>query len=360
MDRGGMAFNFKTDPIWKHKDVVGLDISERSIKVVQLKKKGKLTKLVGYGMMEVPENYIIEGIISEPEKLANLIKDFFSKDIWGKITAPRINMSLAETRVFTRVLTLPHTEDKNREDAVIWEATQIVPMAMNDLYLDWKLIGPNKEDPKLDDIIFAAAPKSIVNSYMQLVNILGLEIIGIETNLSAIARAMVPPKAQNETILIADIGYQGTSMAIYDQFIRVTGSTLVGGGDFTKKIAETLKISVEEADKIKLKKDDKKALRVREAVDNDITEITKEIDRIIRYYYEKMNKENSISRVLICGGTSNMGGLTDYFTQKLNIKTEIGNPWANISVYPIKTVPKEDAPMYTNAIGLALLGVKDD
>ena len=256
-----MALIFKTDPIWKNKDVVGLDISPRSIKVVQLKKKGSLTKLVGYGTMEVPENYIIEGIISEPEKLSKLIKEFFAKDIWGKITAPRVGLSLAESRVFTRILTLPHTEDKDREDAVVWEATQIVPMAMNDLYLDWKLIGPNAEDPKTDDIVFAAAPKSIVNSYLQLINLLGLEATGIETNLSAIARAMIPPKAQNETILIADLGYSSTSIAVYDQYIRVTGSTKVGGCDFTKKIAETLRITEEEAENLKLTKDDKKRLK---------------------------------------------------------------------------------------------------
>ncbi|MDD5693182.1 MAG: type IV pilus assembly protein PilM [Patescibacteria group bacterium] len=355
-----MDFNFKTDPIWKPHDIVGIDIGTRSVKAVQLKKKGKLTKLVGYGRLEVPENYIIEGIISEPEKLAGLIKDFFKKITWGKITATRVNLSISESKVFTRILTLPHTDDKSRSDAVIWEATQIVPMAMDDLYIDWQYIGPNNEDPKSDDIIFAAAPKSIVNSYIQLAGLLGLEIISIETNLGAVARAMVPNKAIGETVLVVDLGAKSTSMAIFDQYIRVTGSTLVGGENLTKKIAEVLKLEINEAERLKLKKDDKDLVKVREAIDVELTDMTREIDRMIHYYYEKINKENIISKILLCGGTASLPGLSEYFTEKLDITTVVGNPWSNISVYPIKPVPREEAPIYTNAIGLALLGFENE
>ena len=355
-----MDFNFKTDSIWKQRDVVGIDIGTRSVKVVQLKQKAKLTKLVGYGQLAVPENYMIEGIVSEPEKLAALIKDFFHKITWGKITASRVNLSISESKVFTRILTLPHTDDKGRQDAVIWEATQIVPMAIDNLYLDWQYIGSNKEDPKSDDIIFAAAPKSIVNSYVQLVSLLGLEINSFETNLGAVARAMVPSKAVDETILVVDLGARDTSMAIFDQYIRVTGSTLVGGENLTKRIAEVLKIDITEAEQLKIKKDDEALIKVREAIDIELTDMTKEIDRMIHYYYEKTNKETAISKILLCGGTASLPGLAEYFTEKLAITTVVGNPWSNISVYPIKPVPKEDAPIYTNAIGLALLGLVNE
>lgn len=356
----GTDFNFKTNPIWKPRDVVGLDIGTKSIKFVQLKKKGKLTKLVGYGQVELPDNYIIEGIISETEKTAKLCKDFLAKVPWGKITATRVNVSLSESKVFTRILTLPHTDEKSRNDAVIWEANQIVPMSVSDLYIDWQLIGPNNEDPKTDDIIFAAAPKSIVNSYIQLIDLLGFEVMGIEINLGAVARAVVPNKNKNETVLIVDLGRKSTSAAIFDKYIRVTGSILTGGDNLTQKIAQVLKIDQNEAENLKLKKDDKNAIKAREAIDTELTEITKELDRMITYYYEKINKENTVSKILLCGGTASLPRLADYFTEKLNIPTEVGNPWSNISVYPIKPVPKDEAPLYTNAIGLALVGLEDE
>jgi len=355
-----MEFSFKTSSIWKPRDVVGLDIGTNSIKVVQLRKKGKLTNLVGYGQVDLPDNYIIEGIISETEKTAKLLKEILNKPPWGKITATRVNMSLSESKVFTRILTLPHTDEKSRNDAVIWEANQIVPMAVSDLYIDWQLIGPNNEDPKTDDIIFAAAPKSIVNSYIQLIGLAGLEVMGIEINLSAVARAVVSNKDMNETVLIVDLGRKSTSAAIFDKYIRVTGSILTGGDNLTQKIANVLKIDKTEAENLKLKKDDKEAIKVREAIDTELTEITREIDRMIKYYYEKINKENTVTKILLCGGTASLPGLAEYFTEKLDIPAIVGNPWSNISVYPIKPVPKDEAPLYTNAIGLALVGLEDE
>jgi type IV pilus assembly protein PilM len=353
-----MDFNYKTNAIWKDKDIVGLDIGTHSIKAVQLKKKRKLVKLAGYGMMKVPENYIIEGIITEPEKMAKIIKEFFEKSVWGKINAPRINLSLSESQVFTKIMTIPHSSGKTREDAVMWEATQSVPMSMSDLYVDWQLIGTNKADPKLDDIIFTAAPKSIVNSYLQFVGLLGLEIYGVETSLSAITRAMIPNRGANETVLAVDMGGQTTNLAIFDQFIRVTGSTLVGGNNLTKRIAQVLSVTPDEAEKMKLNTDEKTEKKISEAIAPDLTSVTQEIDRMVRYYTEN-NKDEKVSKVLLCGGSANLPGLTEYFTEKLNIPTSIGNPWTNISVYPIKPVPKQEASLYTNAIGLALAGIKD-
>jgi type IV pilus assembly protein PilM len=353
-----MDFNFKTNAIWKHKDVVGLDIGTYCIKAVQLKKKGKTVRLSGYGKMPVPENYVIEGIVTEPEKMAKDIKQFLEKSVWGQIDAPRVALSLSESQVFTKIITLPHTSPKGREDAVMWEATQSVPMAMTDLYVDWQMIGPNVNDPKQDDFIFTAAPKGIINSYLQLVNLLGKEIGSVETSLTAIARAMVPARSANEVLLVVDMGGQTTNLAIFDQFIRVTGSTLVGGTGITKKIAEALKVTEEEAENIKINPSEKQMPKIAEAIKGDLETVSGEIDRMIRYYHEN-NKDSKVSKVLLCGGSANISGLGKYFTDKLGLPTTIGNPWANISIYPIKPVPKAEASMYTNAIGLALMGVQD-
>jgi type IV pilus assembly protein PilM len=184
--------------------------------------------------------------------------------------------------------------------------------------------------------------------------------MGIEINLSAVARAVVSNKDMNETVLIVDLGRKSTSAAIFDKYIRVTGSILTGGDNLTQKIANVLKIDKTEAENLKLKKDDKEAIKVREAIDTELTEITREIDRMIKYYYEKINKENTVTKILLCGGTASLPGLAEYFTEKLDIPAIVGNPWSNISVYPIKPVPKDEAPLYTNAIGLALVGLEDE
>lgn len=349
----------KVDAIWQKKDVVGIDIGSGSLKVVQLAKRGTLTKLIGYGQLAVPENYIIDGIIAEPESLAAAAKKFFDTGVWGKITAKRVTTSLPESKIFTRTITLPHMNDKGLAEAVSWEASQTIPMAMTDLYLDWQVIGPSADDPKNDEIIYAAAPRAIVNSYIQFFNILGMEIEGIETSLTAIIRSVVSKKNNKDAILIIDIGGQTTNLAVFDRVIRLTGSTLIGGDHITARIAGALNVDLKEAEKIKRQKSADKA-KVREAIDVEVTEITKEATKMINYYQEKNKKAGPIAKIILCGGSASLDALTDIFSEKLGIPTEIGNPWANISIYPLKSVPKEEVPAYTNAVGLALLGVIND
>jgi len=354
-----MEYQPKIDPIWKKKDIVGIDIGTGSLKVVQLERRGKLTKLVGYGKFDIPENYIIEGIVTEPEKLAELVKKYFANGVWGKITAKRVCTSLPESKIFTRTITLPHMTGRELADAVTWEASQTIPMAMTDLFLDWQVIGPSTEDPKSDEIIYAAAPKAIVNSYIQLFALLGMEIDGIETSLTAIIRSVVPKK-NKDAVLLVDIGGKTTNLAVLDHVIRVTGSTLVGGDHITERIAEALKVTEKEAEKIKKKIIAEDKVKVRQAIDVEVTEMTKEATKMINYYEEKTKAKNPIAKVILCGGSASLSTLGEIFHEKLGIPTEVGNPWANISIYPLKSVPKEDAPAFTNAVGLALLGVNDD
>lgn len=349
----------RVEPIWQKRDVVGIDIGTGSLKVVQLAKKGPLTKLIGYGQMPIPENYIIEGIIAESEKLAELAKKFFSVGVWGKITATRVCTSLPESKIFTRTITLPHMNDKALAEAVNWEASQTIPMAMSDLYLDYQVIGPSADDPKNDEVIYAAAPKAIVDSYVHFFTALGFEIEGIETSLTAIIRAAVTRKSHKEAVLVVDIGGKTTNLAVFNKVIRLTGSTLIGGDHITYRIAEVLKIDEKEAEKVKKQKTADKT-KIRQAVDVEVTEITKEATKMINYYQEKNKKASPVSRIILSGGSASLDMLADIFKEKLGIATEVGNPWANISIYPLKSVPKDEAPAYTNAVGLALLGVIDD
>jgi type IV pilus assembly protein PilM len=353
-----MFDQYKVEPIWQNKEMVGFDIGTKYIKVVQLKKSKKLTKLVGYGQYQVPDNYIIEGIITEPEKLAKELKTFLKSGVWGEINAERVVTSLPESKIFTRSISLPKMPESELAQAVNWEASQTIPMALSDLYLDFQVIGPSEGDPKNDDIIYAAAPKAIVNSYIQLFNELDMELANIETSLAAIARAMIPTKESDAVTMVIDIGGVTTNLAVFDHVIRVTGSTLVGAISLDEKIKLAVGKSTTDLES-KNKIDEKIKAQIREAIDYEVTEITREASRMVSYYSER-GGDKKVTKVLICGGGANIPSLTDIIEEKLTIKTVIGNPWENISIYPIKPIPKNEASAYTNAVGLALLGDIND
>jgi type IV pilus assembly protein PilM len=354
------GFELKIDPIWKHKDVVGIDIGTRSVKCIQLRKFGKKISVVGFGQIPVPENFIIEGIVAEPEKLSEKIHEFLEKGITGKINAKRVYTSLPESKIFTRTISLPHGADKSIEEAVNFEATQTIPMAMSDLYLDWQVIGPSHADSKLDEVLYAAAPRAIVNSYVQLYSLLGLELAGIETSLTAIIRAIGTKKNAKEASLIIDIGGQTTNLAIFDNAIRVTGSTLVGGEQLTYQISQALGISEADAEKLKKKASDKQIEKTQAALSGAVTGIAKEAINMINYYEEKSLKKIKITKILLCGGSASLPSLSEVLTEKLAIPTQVVNNIENLVMSKNCEIPPEEVPTYVNAIGLAMLGVIDD
>ncbi len=327
---------------------------------MQLKRTGSNYQVVGFGQLPVPENYIIEGIIAEPEKLADKIKECIQNNSTGKISATRVYASLPESKIFTRTISLPHANDKSIEEAVSWDASQTVPMAMTDLYLDWQVVGPSIENSTMDDVLYAAAPKAIVNSYVQLYSILGYELAGIETSLTAIIRAIKPRRKTSEAALIIDIGGQTTNLAIFDNAIRVTGSTLIGGEQLTYRIAEALKVSEAAAEKMKKSKGGKETEKTKKALDSAVTQICSEATTMINYYQEKDKQQVKVSRIYVCGGSASLPSLAEVFSEKLGINTEVVDKLEGMIPNRRVVLPEESVPAYINAIGLALLGVYDD
>jgi type IV pilus assembly protein PilM len=343
------------DLVYKRKDVLGLDIGTSNVKYVQLKEKGSLTKLVGYGYFKVPENIIIEGIVSEPEKLAEIIKKEISDPPWGKITAERVVAALPDSKLFTRTLELPILSEKDIEGAVALEIEQSIPMALTDLYTDWQIV---RETDKKIYIFMAAAPKSIVDSYVQLMNLISMEPIAFDISLSAISRSVIPVGLANRPHLILDIGGRTTNMAIYDGGIQVTGSHPFGAETIKDTLKNVLGIDDLGANKtldLGLKEGEKST----EVIKKEFNTVTTEIERMIKYYKDQRS-DVEIAGIVLCGGLGAMEGLANFLTDEFKVKTELGNPWSNISIYPLKPVPKREASMYAAAIGLALRGLKDE
>lgn len=271
-----------------------------------------------------------QGVIANPQAVANEIKELLKKPNWGKIRAERVNLSLPEEKIFSRVLELPQMSEAELSDAVQWEAEQYIPTPLKELSLDYEIVGTRSNGKEiLNEVLMIAAPQNIINSYLEVIDKLGLEPYNIETNIQAVARSMISSKAKDEAILVIDIGGKTTSMAVFDKTVRITGSIPVGGENIS---VESKKASFPEIDTL-----------------------ASELKKLINYYEEKDDKK--IARAFLCGGSACLPSLKEEIAQKINLEVEIGNPWVNISTYPLKPIPKAESPRYANAIGLALNGV---
>lgn len=348
----------------KKQAIFGLDIGLGSIKSVQLKKHGSKVSLAGFALGQVPEGSIKEGMIAAPDKLAAAIQKMLAEDKHGKIDARVVNIALPESRIFTRLVTLPRLKKKDLIDAIRYEMDQSIPIPFADLYVDWRVIGEYMEgDEERVDILLAAAPKVLVQSYLELLKKLQLTPNAFEVELESITRAMIFSHSSHHhvgPILVVDIGTQTTDVTVFaGKALRLTGSAPVGGENFTDSIAKELGIDKSKAEETKIKYglgDGDLPLRIKKSITPGLETIVSEIKRIIRFYEDRETQNSQIETIILSGGSSALTGLQDYLKETIGLPVEIANPWSGIDTDALQPISRISAPIYTTAIGLALGG----
>lgn len=336
----------------------GLDIGYTSVRAVELQKKGKLVHLTSYG-----ETPLKEGVFSRDninvDELSFAIKKVLSGGNIGEIKSRQVICALPEEDIFIKNLQLPTMEDDELTEVIKFELEKIVPIPINDLYLDYRRVKMADNNGK-DNIIVAAARKKIIHMYMDALKKADLEVIALDIEPAAVARALIPKEETDKNAyLILDMGAESTTITVYDfGSIQITGSTRVAGNSLTEGISKNLKINVKDAEDIKrhvINADRKlKKPLFDSAIKPVLTKLAKEIERSIGYYTNYMKSPHDIKKIIITGGNAHFPEMTKFLEDYFRIKTEVGNPWANVTAYPLKAMPKLKASLYTTAIGLAL------
>ncbi len=347
---------------FKNKPLFGLDIGSGSLKVMQLAEStlesGK-PKIVGYGTTKFAPDAVVDGVIVDPETVAAALLDLFQHGLIGDITSRRVAMAIPAYRTFTRAISLPGLKPKELADAVQLEAEQYVPLPLNELYLDYSVIRAEKD---ATEVFAVAVPRKIVDSYLDLAALLGLEVMLIETTLGGGARLFERDEQNDGASVIIDFGSLSSDISIFDKNVLVTGTVQGGGTVFTAAIKEKLGVTQTEANIIKNKYGlsvSKKQKEIHEALEPTLQQIVREIRRMIRYYEERYGSDRPITQVITLGGGANMPGLTDYLTASLRLPVRHCEPWQYFANSGLQAPSSADKPMYATVAGLSLINPKE-
>ncbi len=343
---------------YRDKPIFGLDIGFSSMKVMQIDLSGK-PEIIGYGVGSFDPKAIENGVIVDYEGLARAANDLFENKIIGEINTRRIAFSIPASRTFSRVIKLPKLSDKELSEAVRTEAEQYIPVPIDQLYMDFDII--NRTDKEIE-LFAVAVPKKIIDSYMMLSRLLGLEIVAMESTIAAAARLFLQTSLHDIPTVLIDFGSVSTDITIFDKTLIVTG-TVSGGGDvFSDKIAAALGVSKSEADVIKTRYGldfSKKQKEITSALKPFLDQLLKEIGRMIRYYEERYGSERKLAQVVTMGGGANMPGLNDYLTNQLRLPAQTSDPWQHISHPNLKLPPLVERSMYATVSGSALINSRE-
>lgn len=345
--------------LYKDKPLFGLDIGSSSVKVMQTDVTKNGVVVTGYGVAPYVQGVIEDGAIVKPEALAKAIKDLFDHNLVGEITTRRVALSVPVARTYNRVMNLPQMKLRDLDEAVRLEAEQYIAVPLDDLYIDYSITNESKKGYEL---LAVAAPKRIIDSYLTLADMLGLEAGAIETTISASSRLIAHAERSDLPTILVDCGSTSVDITIFDKQLIVTGTVAGGGETFTELISKKLDVSTQVAHTIKTKYGlsmSKKQADIQEALDGILTTLIKEIKKMIRYYEDRTDHKTEIGQVITMGGGANMPGLSEYMTDQLRLPTRMCDPWKNLSFGKLQPPHELEKTMYVTAAGLALMNPKE-
>lgn len=347
------------EPLFYHKKPsFGLDMGSQAIKVMQLTPRGKHAIVKAYGSVDTDAKIMKDGVVTNVQSAARLIDQLLADDLHGQLTTNRAVMSVPVSRVFTRVITMPHMSKKELADAVKLDVEQSVPVPAKKLYFDFETT--DIDDPENQLVRIVAVPKDIVDSYVAVCDLLKLDLALVQTNIRADAQllGLYEDIKSKDPYIILDVGGNSIDVGVFDTTLRVTGTVDEGGNSLTKAIAKKLKITEAKAHEAKVTHGiaaSKQQEKIKEAVMPILDKAVKEVERMARFYEERVRPGVSVSQILIVGGGANMPGLGDYLTNATRIATRVSSPWGeHISFGKLEPPEAADLPRFLTCAGSAV------
>lgn len=315
---------------------IGLDISDFSLKLVQLNKAGESFSIQAINKVDLPAGIIDDGEIKNREELINHLKMLIEKPKFGKVSSHEVTACLPENKTFVKLIEIDNGPNDLRE-TIMAEMEKHIPMPIDEIYFDWQIV--NKDQGK-NLVLLGAAPRQIVDDYTNIFDELGLSVFALEIESSAICRALLPEEGnafkgeQQKNYAILDIGAKRTSMIVYARkTILFTVSLPISGEAVTMNIADNLKIDRDQAERAKIicGLDEQKAEGViREILGSQIGELVSRIKEIINYYETHFPGQGPISNICLCGGGSNIENIDKILEESLGLQVVLGDPLLNI------------------------------
>ncbi|MFC1629697.1 type IV pilus assembly protein PilM [Patescibacteria group bacterium] len=354
-------------------EAFGLDISDLSLKIINLKKKGRFLSLASFGDFPVKSGIIKGGEIKDQKSLTENIKESLSNAKGEKLATKHIVCSLPEQKAFLQVIQLPKMPEEDLKSAVIYEAENYIPLPIEEVYLDFQIVAPLKNHLDHFDILIAALPRKTVDPYIACVKGAGLFPVAVEIESQSVSRSLIKDESVAAPVLLIDFSATKTSFIIFSgNSLRFTSSISVSSQGFTEAISKIIKVDLKEAEKLKIKYGlqggkNQEAKKVFEALVPALTNLVEQVKKHLSFYHTHAfhehldSKTKRVEKILICGGGATLKGLCGFLSAQLKIEVELGNPWINILPKPLKEVPElsfEDSLGYTTALGLALRGIK--
>ncbi|MFM2339530.1 MAG: type 4 fimbrial biosis protein PilM, type pilus assembly protein PilM [Candidatus Parcubacteria bacterium] len=337
---------------------LGVDISDTSLKYIQFGEgKKNMRPLVTWGEIDIPSGILERGYVHDQKKLTDVLKE-----CKAKTDATFVRVSLPEERAYLFETEIKRsTPTKEIRSLLEFRLEENVPIPARDAFFDFDILAGETNDKTIQVVVAAYARETILN-YFDACNEAGLVPIAFEVEAQAMVRSVLPTGMRGAHMLV-DFGKTRTGVGIVLDGKLMYTSTIDFGGNQLSEVLRKVHGQITEGELTTIKNTQGLIKGVHDtrsydALISTMSVIKDELASRIQYWHSSENKTESrrIQSVILCGGSSNLKGLPEYFTETLGVPTSRASVWQNaFSVHNyIPPISIRHSYGYATAIGLAL------
>lgn len=350
-------FNDSTPPL------IGVDISTTAVKMVELSASGRgIYRLEGYSIAAIPKDAIVDGNISSLEQVSDAVK--LAWKLLGS-REKRTALALPSAAVITKkVMMSADLREADMEVQVEAEANQYIPFPLEEVNIDFQVIGPAPSNPDEVEVLIAASRKEKIEDRVAAAEDAGLKVtvMDVDTYATEAAYSLVanqlPNAGKDQTVMIIDIG----AVMMHINVLQDNKSVYIreqafGGLQLTQEIQRRFGLSVEEAEIAKRKGG------LPESYDNEVLQpfmlsLSTEVARALQFFTSS-TQYNRVDHIVLAGGCAAIPAVDVMVQDRTQVNTIIANPFQSMSLGS-KVKQQQvtiDAPALIVACGLAMRGV---
>ena len=342
----------KTPPL------IGVDISSTAVKLLQLTQSGGKYRVEHYAVEPLPPNAVVEKNIVEVEAVGEAIKRAYSR---SGSRVKHAAASVAGSAVITKVI--PMQADLSEDDLegqIMAEAQQYIPYPLEEVSLDFEVLGPVKDNPELMNVLLAASRTENVDVRIEALQVGGLiakvvdvEAFAMENAYKLLADQLSVPK--DATVAVVDIGATMTTLSVLkNQRTIYTREQVFGGKQLTDEVMRRYGLSYEEAGMAKRQGGLPESYEI-EVLEPFKEAMVQQISRLLQFFFAG-TEFSKVDQVVLAGGCSSIAGVAEMVEEQIGVPTIVANPLAGMQLsnrVQAQTLA-QDAPALMIACGLAL------
>ncbi len=344
------------------RNLVGLDIGDSSVKVVELKDRGKGRgyEVVKLGWEPLSAEAIVDGAIMDSQLVIETINRLFQR---CRIRNTNVATALSGHSVIVKRISLPTMSGAELAESIQWEAEQYIPFDIDDVNLDYQILDASSLDGEGNmDVLLAAAKKDKINDYVNVIAQAGLtpKVVDIATFAMQNAFEVNYEFEPHEVIALVDIGAAVSSISVLYGGTSVYWRDInTGGNAYTDAIQKELNLSAAQADQLKRGEEVdgityERVLPILSSVNDDVGS---EIQRTLDFFKQISPTNEPLDKLILTGGTAQVVHIKEALAERLDTEVELLNPFRKIDPSGREATPdlvNEMMPTASVAVGLAL------